>query len=206
MTYPDIHCSSSQTAIRNCFVPSTDPKTCAATSHSGIRWPFSKPRNEARRTGTCISGNGFVSVLNHVISPSIRSAEDLRDEEGQHSQGSQDRKLLIHSQTFDDRTIRILRELQRREAVEERDGGRFGEHVIDCDEDGLNGVDPLEFSEEIDVELGILLALGCEHCRALGDGLDEGVNEARKGYSRELTSLLRDFRRDSSSAERSLAR
>jgi hypothetical protein len=46
--------------------------------------------------------------------------------------------------------------------VEERDGGRVGEHVADSAEDSLDRVYPLELAQEVDVELGILGALGSE--------------------------------------------
>lgn len=51
--------------------------------------------------------------------------------------------------------------------MEKRNGGRVGEHVADSAEDGLDCVYPLELSQEVDVELGILGTLGSEDRRSL---------------------------------------
>ena len=57
--------------------------------------------------------------------------------------------------------------------MEVGDGERVSKHVVDGDEHGLNGIDPLKLAEEVDVKLGILPALGCEDCWALRLRLDE---------------------------------
>jgi hypothetical protein len=81
--------------------------------------------------------------------------------------GTQDGEFLLHGQTFDDGTIRIVWVLGGRQSVEKRNGGRVGEHVADSAEDGLDCVYPLELSQEVDVELGILGALSSEDRRSL---------------------------------------
>lgn len=57
--------------------------------------------------------------------------------------------------------------------MEQRDGrGRVrGEHVVNGDQNRLDRVDPLKLPEEVDVEGGVLGALGRKGRRALRLGL-----------------------------------
>ena len=80
----------------------------------------------------------------------------------------------------------------------ELDGGRVGELFRDGDEDCLHGIHPLEFSEEVDVETGIVGALGLEDGGALCRWLrvsqesDEESEQAYKfGDGFEKIQLLR---------------
>lgn len=69
LTSPEMHCSSAQTAWRNCLRPSIALRVWAATSHSGCRVPLSRDESEDRSGEMRDCGKGRVSVLGHQPDP-----------------------------------------------------------------------------------------------------------------------------------------
>ena len=63
LTKPEMHPSSFHTAVRNCFLLSTAPRTWAATSHNGCRPPLRRVERDLRNGWRRFSGNGWGSVL-----------------------------------------------------------------------------------------------------------------------------------------------